>query len=264
MTAAVNPCFVHAPLTMELEGESFVDDETFSQKQFLEKVANSAECPSSACPSPETYMRYYDCPAENVYVVTLSAELSGSYNSAQAGRNQYLEEVGKKNIHVFNSKSASVGETSIALKIRECEEAGMSFEQVTEQVNAYIEGLHTYFVLESLDHLRKNGRLTGLKAMVVSVLNIKPVMSSRDGVIIQLDQARGIQKALKKMVRHIIDQGVDTEKKILAISHCNCRQRAEMVRDELLKMASFRDIILVDTGGISTLYAADGGIIVTL
>ncbi len=261
-----NPCFVSAPLTMQLEGETFVDDETFRQDVFLRKVAASPECPRSACPSPETYRQFYDCEAEHIYVVTLSAELSGSYNSAQLGKKLYEEAEKNKNkkIHVFNSKSASIGETSIALKIQECEDAGMSFEQVVKTVNAYIDGLHTYFVLESLDHLRKNGRLTGIKAIVASVLNIKPVMSAKEGVIIQLAQARGIKKALDKMVDYVIAQGVRTEEKILAISHCNCRKRAEMVCDALLKRATFRDIILIDTGGISTLYAADGGVIVTL
>ena len=83
-------------------------------------------------------MEKYDCDADRVYAVTLSAELSGSYNSAVLGMNLYHEEHGEKNIHVFNSCSASIGETLIALKIRECEEQGMTYEQVIETVEAYI------------------------------------------------------------------------------------------------------------------------------
>lgn len=256
--------FLSAPLILHVDDEAIIDDETFDQASFLKKVQESPNCPKSACPSPETYMNAYHCDAENVYVVTLSAELSGSYNSAVLGKRLYEEEYGAKNIHVFNSKSASVGESSIALKIAECEKQGLSFQQVIEEVNKYIHGLQTFFVLETLEHLRKNGRLTGLKAVVASVLNIKPVMSAEEGVIIQLDQARGIQKALKKMIDYVIEHSKETKNDVLAIAHCNCLKRAEMVRDELLKRAKFRDIILVDTGGVSTLYAADGGIIVTL
>lgn len=256
--------FLSAPLILHVDDEAIIDDETFDQASFLKKVQESPNCPKSACPSPETYMNAYHCDAENVYVVTLSAELSGSYNSAMLGKKLYEEEYGPKNIHVFNSKSASVGESSIALKIAECEKQGLCFEQVIEEVNQYIHGLQTFFVLETLEHLRKNGRLTGLKAVVASVLNIKPVMSAEEGVIIQLDQARGIQKALKKMIDYVIEHSRETKNDVLAIAHCNCLKRAEMVRDELLKRAKFRDIILVDTGGVSTLYAADGGIIVTL
>ena len=105
-------------------------------------------------------MAGYRCEAERVYAVTLSAELSGSYNSAVLGKNLYHEEYGDKEIYVFNSRSASVGETLIALKIAECEEAGMDFEEVVRTVEGYIESQHTYFVLETLETLRKNGRLS--------------------------------------------------------------------------------------------------------
>lgn len=139
--------------------------------------------------------------AEHVYAVTLSAELSGSYNSAVLGKNLYEEEYGEKDIYVFNSRSASVGETLIGLKIAECEEKGMSFQEVIETVESYIEEQHTYFVLETLDTLKKNGRLKGLKAVVATALNIKPVMGSTpEGSIQQLSQARGIKKGLAKMV----------------------------------------------------------------
>ena len=111
-----------ASLEIELQGKHIVDDETFDQAEFLKLVAESSECPKSSCPSPERYMEAYHCDAEHIYAVTLSAELSGSYNSAVLGRNLYEEEYGEKKIHIFNSRSASVGETLIALKAAECEE----------------------------------------------------------------------------------------------------------------------------------------------
>lgn len=187
------------PLTLTVEGEDIVDDETFEQSSFLAKVAASPESPKSSCPSPERYMQAYDCEAEHVYAVTLSSNLSGSYNSAVLGKNLLLENKPDQKVHVFDSRSASVGETLIAMKIRECEEQGMDFEQVIEAVEAYIESQNTYFVLENLETLRKNGRLSNLKAFVASALKIKPVMGSTpEGTIVQLDQARGINKALMK------------------------------------------------------------------
>ena len=110
--------FESVPLTLMVGAEQIIDDETFKQGEFLHKVAECPECPKSACPSPERYMRAYDCEAEHVYAVTLSAELSGSYNSALLGRNLSLEDHPDKKIHVFNSRSASIGETLIALKIQ--------------------------------------------------------------------------------------------------------------------------------------------------
>ena len=254
-----------ASLSMEVDGVHIQDDESFDQADFLKRVAESSECPKSSCPSPEKYMELYHCEAERVYAVTLSAELSGSHNSAELGRKLYEEEYGRKQIHVFNSRSASVGESLIALKIQECEEAGMDFEQVVETVEAYIEEQHTYFVLENLDTLRKNGRLTGLKSLVVSALNIKPVMGSTpEGTICQLDKSRGMKKALAKMAEHVAKDAVKPEEKILAIAHCNCPERAEVVRKLILEKVKVKDSFIVDTAGISSMYANDGGIIVVL
>ena len=123
-----------ASLSMQVGGANIVDDETFNQADFLRRVAQSPECPKSSCPSPERYMLSYKGEAKRVYAVTLSSELSGSYNSAELGKKLYMEGNEEKQIHVFNSRSASVGETLIALKIRECEEEGMRFEEVVQTV----------------------------------------------------------------------------------------------------------------------------------
>lgn len=254
-----------APLTLNVGGHIVVDDDTFDQADFLDRVARCSECPKSSCPSPESYMKAFVGEENRVYAVTLSAELSGSYNSAVLGKNLFLEEYGEKNIYVFNSRSASVGESLITQKIIECEEKGMSFQEVIDTVELYIDGLNTYFVLESLETLRKNGRLTGLKALAASVLNIKPVMgATRQGVIIQHGQARGVNKALAKMVDRIVEEIVNPEEKILGIAHCNCPARAEMVKEMLLKKIPVKKVIVLDTRGVSSMYANDGGIIVAV
>lgn len=260
-----DPHFVHAALHLNIDGEEFVDDETFDRLDFLKKMEASPNCPKSSCPSPEVYREAYDCSAEHLYAVTLSAELSGSYNSAVLGKNLYLEEHPEAKVHVFNSCSASVGETRIAQKIQECEEAGMSFEEVVETVEKFALHMHTYFVLETLENLRKNGRLSAVKAFVASALNIKPYMGATDqGVIIQLGQARGIQKALRKMVETMAEEVEHPEEKVLAISHCNNRERAEFVKEEVKRLVKVKDIIILETSGVSTLYAAQGGIIMVI
>lgn len=256
-------CFETASLTMQVDEYTIVDDETFDQKDFLMKVAASPNCPKSSCPSPDSYRKAYDCGADHIYAVTLSAELSGSYNSAVLGKNLYQEEHPQAKVYVFNSKSASVGETLIGLKIQECEEAGMEFEQVIETVERYIAGQNTWFVLENLDTLRKNGRLSRVKALVATALKIKPVMgATAEGEIIQLDQARGMNKALVKMVDFIVEKVERSEERILGISHCNCPDRAKMLREVLAQRLPWKEIVVLDTAGISSMYANDGGVII--
>ena len=253
------------PLTLMVGGESIIDDETFDQKDFLKKVAACPECPKSACPSPERYMKAYECEADHIYAVTLSSELSGSYNSAVLGVNLFLENHPDAKVHVFNSCSASVGETLIAKKIAEYEEAGLDFEAIIEKVDDFILHMHTYFVLESLDNLRKNGRLSAVKALVATALNIKPVMGATDqGVIIQLGQARGMQKALRLMAETITAELEHPEEKVLGLVHCNNPERAEYVKQELMKLVKVKDIIVLESSGVSTLYAAQGGIIIAV
>lgn len=257
--------FESVPLTLNVGGETIIDDAAFNQSEFLKKVAACETCPKSACPSPERYMKAFDCDADHVYAVTLSAELSGSYNSAVLGRNLLHEEQPDKKIYVFNSRSASIGETLIGLKIQECEEAGYTFEEVVSTVEEYIAEQNTFFVLDNLETLRKNGRLSTVKAFVVSALKIKPVMGATpEGTICQLDQARGINKALIKMVQHIVDKTINSEKKVLAISHCNCLDRAMLLKNAIQEKLPVKKIVVLDTAGVSSMYANDGGVIVVV
>lgn len=257
--------FESVPLTLNVGGEMIIDDETFDQESFIKKVAACPECPKSACPSPERYMKAYDCDADHIYAVTLSSELSGSYNSAVLGKNLLLEEHPEKKVYVFNSRSASVGETLIGMKIQECEENGLSFEETIEAVEAYIESQNTFFVLDDLETLRKNGRLSKVKSLVASALKIKPVMGATpEGTICQLDQARGINKALVKMSQNVVEKAENSQDKVLAISHCNCRERAELLKNALLEKISVKDVVILDTAGVSTMYANNGGVIAVL
>lgn len=257
--------FETVPLGLEVGDYSIMDDENFDQALFLKKVAECPVCPKSSCPSPEKYMDAYNCDAENIFVVTLSAPLSGSYNSAELGKALYIEKYGQKNIHVIDSMSASCGETQIALLAMELSEQGLSFEEVCEKVDAFRDRLQTYFVLDNLETLRKNGRLTGVKAIIAATLSIKPVMGTDGkGNIVQLSQSIGMKKALKKMVEIILKDVKDTETKRLAISHTNAPERAALVRDMLLETNKFADILILDTAGISSMYANDGGIILTI
>ncbi len=252
------------PLTLMVDEYTIVDDSDFNQLDFLKKVRESKNCPKSACPSPERFMQEMECENTDIYVVTLSSELSGSYNSAVLGKNLYEEEGGTNNVHIFDSKSASSGEVLAAIKIKELADSGMMYDDIVEKTENYLSGMKTYFVLETLDTLRKNGRLTNLQAFVASALHIKPVMSADNGVIIKLSQARGIERALKKMTDTIIEKTTNCKDLYLTISHCNNEERALLVKKELESHMNLKGIFIVPTAGVSSMYANEGGIIVAV
>lgn len=256
--------FEIVPLGLEVGDYIIQDDANFNQREFLQKVAAYPLCPKSSCPSPERFREAYHYGADEVYAVTLSSHLSGSYNSAELGKSLYAEKYGDKKIHVVDSESASCGETQLVEKIIACKEAGLGFEETVKAVETFKRKMRTYFVLDNLETLRKNGRLSSVKALVASTLNIKPVMVGNLGVIEQKGQAIGINKALAKMADCIVGDVENPEERTLMITHCNCPERAAFMRGLMEKRASYRSVLIMDTAGVSSMYANDGGVIVTL
>jgi len=255
-------CNLHAAATRLWDAQGFASRR--ATEEFLKKVAESPQCPRSACPSPEKFREAYCTEAEHVYAITLSSHLSGSYNSAVLGMNLYREKYGKKQIHVVDSESASCGETQIVKKLVELEEQGLPFEEIVKQIEEFRSNMHTYFVLDNLETLRKNGRLTGVKALVASTLSIKPIMAGDKGNIVQRGQSIGMKKALRRMAEIILEEVGDTQHRTLMITHCNAPDRAETIKKLLTDKVQFRDCLIMDTRGVSSMYANDGGVIVTV
>lgn len=257
--------YINVPLTLQVGETKVIDDETFNQKDFLELVASTSECPKSSCPSPEEYMNAYDCKCDRVYVVTLSDKLSGSYNSACLAKKLYSEVNPFAKIHVIDSKSASAGETLIGMKIAEYENMGFEFEKIVELAEEYRDSIYTLFVLEDLSFLERNGRLTGVKRLAANLLHIVPIMGSTpEGTIYQVDQTRGFKKAMSRLVDIIVGECEKKQPKDLVIAHCNCPERAEDLKEKILARYSHINININDTKGVASLYAGNKGIIVAL
>lgn len=259
--------FTSVPLELQVGNERIRDDETFNQREYLAKVAACPECARSACPDPETYMKAYSIETERVYVITLSSKLSGSYNSALLAADLYEEEMaeeyGSRKIHVIDSKSASAAETQIALKLIELEDQGLSFEEIVEKIEAFRDSIGTYFVINNLDTFIKNGRIKGIKAAVATTLSVKPILAGNEGEIVQLGQALGMKKAINKMVEIILSNKISLAGRRIIISECNCPDRAKSVADMLTASLDL-EVMILSMAGVSTTYANDGGVIVTL
>ena len=252
---------VNVPLTMTVGNVEVVDDETFEQEKYLRLVAKCPECPKSACPSPEAYMEAFEG-ATYVFVVTLSSKLSGSYNSAMLARQIYMEEHPDVKIHVFDSKSAAAAQHLICTKLEELILRELEYETIVNTVNAYIGSMTTIFVLDDLETMRKNGRISKVKAMAANVLNIKAILHGVDGEIQQLDQARGMNKALNKLLFHIEKAGYDNTRKV-AITQCGSKERCMNVRKVMMERFGFKDVQVYDAGGVSSTYESRGGVIVS-
>ena len=212
-----------------MDDHHIVDDETFDQKAVPRPCGGEPQLAEVELPVPGEI--YGGLPLRCEAGVRGDA-VRGAERLLQQrgvlGKNLYHEEYGQKDIYVFNSRSASVGETLIARKIGECEEAGMAFDEVVRTVEDYIESQHTYFVLETLETLRKNGRLKGIKSPGC----LGPQHQARHGL-----HAPGHDLPARAGQGHEESAGEDgggsgpracaiPEEKVLAISHCNCPDRA--------------------------------------
>ncbi len=255
--------FLRVPLTLSLGGEDIVDDDSFDQTHLLLLMRENEDAPKTACPSPAQYLDAFEAAqADDLYVVTLSALLSGSHNSAAQARAIWLEEHPDAHVHIFNSCSAAAGEVRVALQIMKEAGAGKDFLTVVDQVSRYISAMTTYFVLEDLDHLLKNGRLTGALAVITGALRIKLLMGATpQGEIKKVGQALSIKQALSRMVQ-LMAADPNHVGKSLSIVHCNNVERAFYVRDQVLKTCHFREVTVSDARGVTTVYANDGGVVV--
>lgn len=255
-----------APLIVTVPGGGeYVDDGTADISQLIADLAASEQGAQSTCPSPETYAALMR-EEESCFVVTLSSKLSGSYNAACVARDMVLEESPEKKIHIFDSKSAVVGETQIALFLREQIDQWLPFEQIVPLGEGYVRHLRTFFVLEDLSNLLKNGRLLKAAGRVATMIKLCPLMGEDgEGQIKLVSPSLGIERSIRKLldtVAHFTEDAKEHSVRLM-LGFCNCLPRAEKVKERLLKKCpALKEVLLVPTGALSTMYANDGGIVV--
>lgn len=250
----------NVPLKMTLGEETFVDDETLDVDGFLNKMNQYKGRTLSSCPSPDEYHRSLSESKMN-YIITLSSQLSGSYSSASVAQALAREE--GTDAYVFDSKSASAGELLVAIKLKEFIDKGLAKTDIIAKVEDFIKNMKTLFVLENLDNLMKNGRMSKIVVKIATVMQIRAILGSDgEGNISFFDKARGTPNAIQRLADMIGEYCKDTKDKVLAISHCNNEKQALRLKEIAQQKYSFKDIFIVKTNGLSSMYANQGGVIV--
>jgi len=250
---------VSIPLTILLGDEMFSDDDTLDFSTFMEKMKSYTGKTTTAAPSPQLYQKAYDA-AGSSFAVTLSSQLSGSYESAELGKKLAEEESGAQ-AHVFDSKSATAGEVLVALEIREMIDAGNPWDKIISSMEDFIHSMKTYFVLENLENLVKNGRMNKIVGEIVTLLNIKPVLGSDGEGNIALFGSTRKRQIAEKLASLVQKSGRDTKGKNMVITHCNNLSLAEKLKEVIEARYAFKEILIVATRGISSVYANEGGIV---
>ena len=248
------------PLTITLGETHYRDDEQLDVSKLLDDIDAYPGAAKSACPSPQDFM---DAFSENgsVFVVTMTAALSGTYNSAMVARDNFLQEQAEKFIHVFNSKGSSIKETLIVMKIRELIDMKLSELEIVEKVNEYLAKQKYFFQLGNLDTMIKNGRVPKLKGMIANALNIKPILYGDDnGEVALYANVRGEKKSIKKMVDLIGEHCEDFKERVLGIAHCEAFDKVVALKAAIEERYNFKEIVVVPMQGLSSTYTNRGGI----
>lgn len=256
------------PLTLEIGDYRIFDDESFDQDDFIEKMKANGGVAKSACPAPDAFAKAYEGDYDEVFVLTITDKLSGTYNSALQGKMLYEEEnPDGKRIYVFNSLATSGLETLVAQELKRVCDSCMAFDEVTAYIDDYILN-HTglYFCLESLDALKSNGRLFALAAKVLEKIRVKLICKrTQEGNISLAGQDLTTNRALIKMTGIIGEEvsGKDLTGKTVIVSYVCCQEKAEFVAEKIREKTGYTDVITLKASGLNSLYASNGGIIVS-
>lgn len=253
--------FEEVPLSILVNDKEFVDNHDLETGEMLETIYSTKEASTTACPSPEAYRQAF-LDADNVIVVVLSKNLSGSFNAAHLARQMVLEQFPDKKIHIIDSHSTCGPEYLIVQKANELIEEGKPFEVVVDELEEYRDSLETLFTLSRYDNLIKNGRLNKLVGKLIKALNIRIVGKETDGMLDVFSKVRGEAKAIKTLVDEMSKlKNMDGANVIIANVNNNAGATAMKHLIEK-KYPDVNSVKILKAGGLNSFYAEDQGLIV--
>lgn len=250
--------FESVPLTILTENKEYVDDKNLDVDEMVNDLREYQGKSQTSCPSTGRYIESFNGNDE-IYVVTITSKLSGSYNSAVLAKNMYLEDHPNAKIHVFDSLSTGPEMKLLIEKIIELKNNGCSFEEVVEKASAYLESTELFFCLESIHNLAVNGRVSKLADIATRLLNIRIIGKAKEGVLHMLNKCMGAKKALRTMFEFIKEKCNGVK---IRIAHVNNIHFAENLKNLILTAFQNAQIEIYKSTGLCSYYAEEGGVLI--
>ncbi len=252
--------FACAPLKVITEGQEFVDDETLNIDEMVKYFDSYKGKSQTSCPNPADWLTAFG-DTDDVFCVTITSGLSGSYNAALAAKEMYESENPGKRVHVIDSLSAGPELALIVEKLQELIAQGLSFEDICHQIQTYTQKTGLLFMLESLKNFAANGRVSPATAKIVGVLGIRIVGKASDrGTLEPMDKCRGESKSLEKLICHLQELGLREGK--VRIAHCENIAAAEKLQKLIADQFPKVDTEISQCLGLCSYYAEKGGLLV--
>lgn len=250
-------------LILNLNGQAIKDDlgETLSYKDFYNKMREGATPTTSqinAHEFEEEFIKYIKN-GDSIIYISLSSNLSGTFNSANIAKNNLKDEYPNANIYLVDSLSVSVGQGLLVAKACEMRDSGIGAEEIVNWLEENKRKVIHSILIDDLNHLKRGGRISGATAAIGGLLNIKPTLFLDDeGKLIQGEKIKGKKKALRFLVNEVREKAVDTENEILYICHGDCLEEAETLRDMILEEVKFKNVIINYVGNVVGAHAGPG------
>lgn len=254
------------PLYLHFDDEEFKTGETMDLQSYYKKIKETNQLPRSAAPSPHDFYNAYKQidPRTPILMLSISKEISSTYDNAIIGKNLLLEEEPNRRIEVINTKTASCGIGLLMHEVSKKINEDHPFEELVEHMQHRVEQTTTLFVLKTLENLILGGRLDKVKGTIAKTLNIKLLMrASEEGMIEVTERVRGDKKSIRRFVQQIGEYTKNVEDKVITMTHCNAEDRAKSVLADISNNYSFKDKYLSETGPLISNYGGDGALVIS-
>ena len=257
---AGEPAVYSVPLKIITDTQEYIDDVNLNTAAMVWDLKTYTGKSSTACPSPQDWLEAFG-DAPYVFCIAITSNLSGSCNAANIAKADYEQAFPDRKVCVIDSLSTGGEMELIAEKIQELIDAGLSFEEICENIKEYQQHTGLMFMLESMQNLANNGRVNKIVAKAAGILGIRAVGRASDvGTLESLEKCRGEKKAIAALADHMVSRGYEGGK--MRISHCLNLPAAETLRANILAAYPNADVQIRPTGGLCSFYAEKGGMII--
>lgn len=251
--------FTSVPLTIATDEKSFTDDERLDVMQMLDYLAGYTGRSYTACPNVEAWLQAYQG-AEEIFVVTLSSNISGTYGAAVTAAELYEEENPNAKIHVFDTLSAGPEVRLLVRKLAEDISENLSFDEICQRGEAYVKKTAIFFCLQSFHNFAQNGRVNKTVAKLGGMLGIRIMATASDKGTVEIqDKCRGDKATIKKFLEKLEKSGYQGGK--IALAHCENQPFAESLSQAIKEAYPDVNIEIYGTRGLCSFYAERGGIL---
>lgn len=251
---------VSVPMRIMTDAKEYVDDDKLDIKVMTDELASYRGKSGSACPGVGDWLDAFG-DADRVFCITITSNLSGSYNSAMVAKETFESENPDKKVCVIDSLSAGPELKLIVEKIQELHEQGKKYEEICEAVTEYQKSTYLVFMLKSLTNLANNGRVSPAVAKIAGVLGIHVMgIASEVGTLEQKAKCRGEKKGIFAVWKQMKELGYHGGK--VRIDHCFNLEAAKQLKQMIKSEFANADVIISTTKGLCSFYAEQGGMLV--